>query len=89
MSNASSADPAALRSNGAGAPHGGLAKLQNLGKLLTGEIVVDARGCGLKNKRLARACITDGIAACEVARHCVWRRPLQYMLNGGKADTGS
>jgi bacterioferritin len=57
-----------------------LPNLQDLGKLMIGENLVEALGCDLKSERAAQATIKDGIAACEVARDYVSRDLLQHIL---------
>ena len=59
----------------------GLPNLQDLGKLLIGETLLEAMGCDLKLERAAQATIKDGIAACELARDYVSRELLQTILD--------
>jgi bacterioferritin len=59
----------------------GLPNLQDLGKLMIGETLLEALGCDLKLERAAQATIKDGIAACEVARDYVSRDVLQAILD--------
>ena len=59
----------------------GLPNLQDLGKLLIGETLLEALGCDLKLERAAQATIKDGIAACELARDYVSRGLLQEILD--------
>ena len=57
-----------------------LPNLQDLGKLMLGETLVEALACDLKSELGAQATIKDGIAACEVARDYVSRDLLQHIL---------
>ncbi len=57
-----------------------LPNLQDLGKLLIGENLVECLGCDLKSELAAQATIKDGIAACETARDYVSRDLLQHIL---------
>jgi bacterioferritin len=59
----------------------GLPSLQDLGKLLIGESLVEALGCDLKSEQAAQTCIKDGIAACEAARDYVSRALLEHILD--------
>ena len=59
----------------------GLPNLQDLGKLLIGETLLEAMGCDLKLERAAQATIKDGIAACELVRDYVSRELLQTILD--------
>lgn len=59
----------------------GLPNLQDLGKLMIGETVLEALGCDLGLERGAQATIKDGIAACELARDYVSRELLQGILD--------
>jgi bacterioferritin len=59
----------------------GLPNLQDLGKLMIGETLLEALGCDLKLERAAQATIKDGIAACETARDYVSREILQEILD--------
>ena len=59
----------------------GLPNLQDLGKLLIGETLLEALGCDLKLERAAQATIKDGIAYCETARDYVSREILQDILD--------
>src|ERR1700745_1407609 len=58
-----------------------LPNLQDLGKLMIGETLLEAMECDLKLERAAQATIKDGIAACEVARDYVSRELLQTILD--------
>ena len=57
-----------------------LPNLQDLGKLLIGETLVEALGCDLKSEQGAQATLKDGIAAAEVARDYVTRDLFQHIL---------
>lgn len=59
----------------------GLPNLQDLGKLMIGESLVEALGCDLKSEQGAQATLKDGIAACETARDYVSRDILQGILD--------
>jgi len=59
----------------------GLPNLQDLGKLMIGETLLEAMGCDLKLERIAQATIKDGIAYCETARDYVSRELLQKILD--------
>lgn len=59
----------------------GLPNLQDLGKLMIGENLVEALGCDLKSEQGAQATLKDGIAACEAARDYVSRDILQGILD--------
>ena len=59
----------------------GLPNLQDLGKLLIGENLLECLGCDLKLERAAQATIKDGIAHCETARDYVSRDILQHILD--------
>ena len=58
----------------------GLPNLQDLGKLLIGENLIECMNCDLKLEYAAQATIKDGIAACELARDYVSRDLLQTIL---------
>jgi bacterioferritin len=58
----------------------GLPNLQDLGKLLVGESLVEALQCDLQMEQGAQACIKDGIAQCELARDYVSRELLASIL---------
>ena len=60
---------------------GGLPNLQDLGKLMIGENVVEILRCDLALETAAQATIKDGIAACEFARDYVSRELLQTILD--------
>ena len=59
----------------------GLPNLQDLGKLMIGETLLEAMGCDLKLEVVAQATIKDGIAYCETARDYVSRDLLQTILD--------
>ena len=59
----------------------GLPNLQDLGKLLIGETLLEALECDLKLERGAQATIKDGIAHCETVRDYVSRELLQGILD--------
>jgi bacterioferritin len=59
----------------------GLPNLQDLGKLLIGETLVEALQCDLKSEQGAQATIKDGVAQCETARDYVSREVLQHILD--------
>ena len=59
----------------------GLPNLQDLGKLMIGENLIECMNCDLKLEYGAQATIKDGIAACEVARDYVSRDLLQKILD--------
>jgi bacterioferritin len=61
----------------------GLPNLQDLGKLIIGEDLLEALGCDLQMERNAHATIKQGIAHCESVRDYVSRDLLQDIL----ADT--
>ena len=59
----------------------GLPNLQDLGKLMIGETLLEAMACDLKLEQAAQATIKDGIACCEAARDYVSRELLQGILD--------
>jgi bacterioferritin len=59
----------------------GLPNLQDLGKLMIGEDVLEALNCDLKAETGAQATIKDGIAHCETVRDYVSRDLLQEILD--------
>jgi bacterioferritin len=59
---------------------GGLPNLQDLGKLLIGETLVEALGCDLKLEQAAQATVKGAIAQCEAAKDYVSREVLQHIL---------
>ena len=58
----------------------GLPNLQDLGKLLVGETLVEALQCDLKMEQGAQATIKEGIAHCESVRDYVSREVLASIL---------
>jgi bacterioferritin len=58
----------------------GLPNLQDLGKLMIGETLVEVLGCDLKMEQAAQLTIKDGIAHCESVRDYVSRDVLQHIL---------
>lgn len=58
-----------------------LPNLQDLGKLMIGETLVEALGSDLKLEQAAQATVKDGIAQCEVSRDYVSRSLLQHILD--------
>ena len=59
----------------------GLPNLQDLGKLLIGEDLVEAMRGDLKLEQTAQATIKEGIAHCETVRDYVSREVLQNILD--------
>jgi bacterioferritin len=59
----------------------GLPNLQDLGKLMIGETLLEGLECDLKLERGAQATIKDGIAYCESVRDYVSRELLQDILD--------
>jgi len=59
----------------------GLPNLQDLGKLLIGETLLEAMGCDLRLEVAAQATIKEGIAHCELVRDYVSRDLLQTILD--------
>jgi bacterioferritin len=59
----------------------GLPNLQDLGKLLIGEHLVECLQCDLKMEQGAQATIKEGIAHCETVRDYVSREVLQHILD--------
>ncbi|MEO5735130.1 MAG: bacterioferritin [Rubrivivax sp.] len=57
-----------------------LPNLQDLGKLLIGETLVEALGCDLKSEQGAQATVKDAIAQCEQSRDYVSRGLLARIL---------
>jgi bacterioferritin len=58
----------------------GLPSLQDLGKLMVGETLVEALQCDLKMEQGAQATIKEGIAHCESVRDYVSREVLGSIL---------
>jgi bacterioferritin len=58
----------------------GLPNLQDLGKLMIGETLVEVLGCDLKMEQAAQLTIKDGIAHCESVRDYISRDVLQHIL---------
>ena len=58
-----------------------LPNLQDLGKLLIGETLVEALACDLKSEQGAQATLKDGIAQAEVSRDYVSRDLFQHILD--------
>jgi bacterioferritin len=56
-----------------------LANLQDLGKLLIGETLIEALGCDLQSERGAQATLKDGIAQAETARDFVSRALFEHI----------
>jgi len=59
----------------------GLPNLQDLGKLMIGEDLVEALRCDLQMEQGAQGTIKDGIAHCESVRDYVSRDLLQEILD--------
>jgi bacterioferritin len=59
----------------------GLPNLQDLGKLMIGENLLECMNCDLKLEYGAQATIKDGIAHCETVRDYVSRDLLQTILD--------
>jgi bacterioferritin len=59
----------------------GLPNLQDLGKLMIGETLLEAMDCDLRLERVAQGTIKDGIAYCELVRDYVSRELLQGILD--------
>ena len=58
-----------------------LPNLQDLGKLLIGETLLEALGCDLTLERAAQVTLKDGVAASEAARDYVSRDLLASILD--------
>ena len=59
----------------------GLPNLQDLGKLMIGETLVEALACDLKSEQGAQATVKDAIAQCELSRDYVSRVIFQHILD--------
>ena len=57
-----------------------LPNLQDLGKLLIGETLLEALSCDLKSEQGAQATLKEGIAAAEIARDYVTREIFEHIL---------
>jgi len=58
-----------------------LPNLQDLGKLLIGETLIEALQCDLQSERSAQATVKDGIAQAELSRDFVSRSILEGILD--------
>jgi bacterioferritin len=58
-----------------------LPNLQDLGKLLIGETLIEALQCDLQSERTAQATVKDGIAQAELSRDFVSRAILERILD--------
>jgi len=58
-----------------------LPNLQDLGKLLIGETLIEALECDLQAERSAQATVKDGIAQAELSRDFVSRALLEHILD--------
>src|SRR3982751_6507316 len=58
-----------------------LPNLQDLGKLLVGETLIEALECDLKSERGAQATLKDGIAQAELSRDFVTRDIFEHILD--------
>ncbi len=58
-----------------------LPNLQDLGKLLIGETLIEALQCDLQSERSAQATVKDGIAQAELSRDFVSRAILERILD--------
>ena len=59
----------------------GLPNLQDLGKLLIGETLIEALQCDLQSERTAQTTVKDGIAQAELSRDFVSRAILERILD--------
>jgi bacterioferritin len=59
----------------------GLPNLQDLGKLLIGETLIEALECDLTSERGAQATVKDGIAQAELSRDFVSRALFERILD--------
>lgn len=57
-----------------------LPNLQDLGKLMVGETLVEALSCDLKLEQGAQATVKDAIAQCELSRDFVSRELFEHIL---------
>ncbi len=57
-----------------------LPNLQDLGKLLIGESLVEALGCDLKSEQTAQATVKSAITQCELSRDYVSRDLFAHIL---------
>jgi bacterioferritin len=58
-----------------------LPNLQDLGKLLVGETLIEALQCDLQSERGAQATLKDGIAQAEASRDFVTREIFEGILD--------
>ena len=58
-----------------------LPNLQDLGKLLIGETLIEALQCDLQSERTAKTTVKDGIAQAELSRDFVSRAILERILD--------
>ena len=58
-----------------------LPNLQDLGKLLIGETLIEALQCDLQSERAAQTTVKDGIAQAELSRDFVSRAILERILD--------
>ena len=58
-----------------------LPNLQDLGKLLIGETLIEALQCDLQSERTAQTTVKDGIAQAELSRDFVSRAILERILD--------
>jgi len=58
-----------------------LPNLQDLGKLLIGETLIEALGCDLKSEQGAQTTLKDGIAQAELSRDYISRDLLRHILD--------
>jgi bacterioferritin len=59
----------------------GLPNLQDLGKLLIGETLIEALGCDLKSEQGAQTTLKEGIAQAELSRDYISRDVLRRILD--------
>jgi bacterioferritin len=60
---------------------GGLPNLQDLGKLMIGENLIECLQCDLKSEQGAQATIKSAIAQCETSKDYVSRDLLEHILH--------